>query len=125
MLLLVCAGGVAAVIGLVTVANKALDEQVHVVVGDYFQAVEAKKYDDAYAMLCPDEREHVTEAEFVDAEQSADAIASHRVGDLDLTSVDLTVPVDVTYTDGNTGTLQVHLAQSSDTGEFQVCGVEE
>jgi hypothetical protein len=125
VLLLICAGGVAAVIGLVTVANKALGEQVHVVVGDYFQAVEAKKYDDAYGMLCQDERDRATEAEFVSEEQAAKTISSHHVGDLGLTSVDMTVPVDVTYTDGQTGTLQVYLAQSPDTGEFQVCGVEE
>jgi hypothetical protein len=125
VLALVCGGGVVAVIGLVTVMKSAVREQVHVVVGDYFDALEAKKYDDAYGMLCQDERDHVTQDEFVNAEEAADPIASHSIGDLGLTSVDLTVPVHVTYTDGQTGTLQVYLAQSSDTGGLQVCGVEE
>jgi hypothetical protein len=125
VVLLVCGGGVAAVIGLVTTMSSALNEQAHVVIGDYFDALEANKYDDAYDMLCQTEKDRQTQAEFVSSEEAAAPIKSHQVGDLDLAAVDLTVPVQVTYTDGQAGTVQVYLAQSSDTGEFQVCGVQE
>jgi hypothetical protein len=125
VLLLVCGGGIAAVIGLAATMSSALNEQVHVVIGDYFDALEAKKYDDAYGMLCQTEKDRQTQAEFVSSEEAAAPIKSHQVGDLDLAAVDLAVPVQVTYTDGQSGTLQVYLAQSSDTGEFQVCGVQE
>ena len=123
--LLVCGGGVAAVIGLGATMTSALNEQAHVVIGDYFEALETKKYDEAYGMLCQSEKERQSQAEFVSSEETADPISSHRVGDLDLTAVNLTVPVEVTYTDGQTGTLEVYLEQSPDTGAFQVCGVEE
>ena len=125
VLLLVCGGGIAAVIGLVSTMSSALDEQAHVVIGDYFEAIEAKKFDEAYGMLCSSEQQRQTQAEFVSSEESAAPIRSHDVGDLDLTAVTLAVPVDVVYTDGQTGTLEVYLEQSPDTGQFQVCGVEE
>jgi hypothetical protein len=125
VLLLVCGGGIAAVIGLGATMSGALNEQAHVVIGDYFVALEAKKYDDAYDMLCQTEKDRQTQAEFVSSEEAADPIESPDVGDLDCAAVDLTVPVQVTYTNGQTGTLEVYLEQSPDTGEFQVCGVQE
>jgi hypothetical protein len=125
VLLLVCGGGIAAVIGLGATLSSSNNEQAHVVIGDYFDALEAKKYDDAYAMLCQTEKDRRTQAEFVSSAEAADPIKSHQVGDLDPVSVALTVPVQVTYTDGQTGTLEVYLEQSPDTGEFQVCGVQE
>jgi hypothetical protein len=123
--LLVCGGGVAAVIGLGVSMTSALNEQAHVVIGDYLTAIEQKKFDEAYAMQCADEQERLTQSEFVAGEQAADAITAHSIGDLDLAGVDLAVPVTVTYAGGQTGSVQVHLAQSSDTGQLEVCGVEE
>jgi len=123
--LLVCGGGIAAVVGLGASMTSALDEQATVVIGDYFEAIEAKKYDEAYGMLCSSEQERQTQAEFVSDAQAGDQITRHSVGSLDLTAVDLAVPVDVTYSDGQTGTLEVYLERSADTGEFQVCGVKE
>jgi hypothetical protein len=123
--LLVCGGGAAAVIGLGVTMSSALNEQAHVVIDDYFDALEAKKFDDAYDMLCASEKQRQSQAEFVSTETAADPITAHTVGDLPLTAVDLSVPVQVTYADGQTGTLQVYLEQSPDTGHFEVCGVEE
>jgi hypothetical protein len=125
VLLLVCGGGIAAVFGLVSTMSSALDEQAHVVISDYFGAIEAKKFEEAYGMLCTSEQQRQTQAEFVSSEESADQITSHKVGDLDLAAVTLAVPVDVVYAGGETGTLEVYLEQSKDTGQFQVCGVEE
>jgi hypothetical protein len=120
ILLLVCGGGVAATIGLFSVMSSALNEQAHVVVGDFFDAVKAKRYGEAYNSQCEDVKNQETQAEFTRRITAIDPIASYTVGD-----VDLTVPVQVTYTDGQTGTLEVYLEQSPDTGEFQVCGVQE
>jgi hypothetical protein len=125
LVLLICGGGLAAVIGLGATMTKALNEQAHVVVGDYLSAVQAKKYDEAYGMLCQSEKDRQTQTEFEADAARADPIRRYTVGDVDLATIDLTVPVDVTYADGRTGTLQVHLDQSPDTGQFQVCGVEE
>ena len=121
---LVCGGGVAAVIGLATTMSKALDEQATKVVGNYFTALETAKFEEAYAMQCASEQQRLTQSEFI-AERTAEPIKTHSIGSLDLTSVDLAVPVTVSWVDGDVTDVQVHLAQSSDTGQFEVCGVEE
>jgi hypothetical protein len=125
VLLLVCGGGIAAVIGLFTVTSSALNEQAHVVVGDYFDDVRAKRYNEAYDAQCQDAKDQESRAEFASRLAEDEPIASYRVGDLSLATVDLAVPVDVTYNNGDTGRLSVYLGQDSSTGGFQVCGVEE
>jgi len=70
-------------------------------------------------------KDNETQAEFTSRITSTDPIASYRVGDINLTSVDLSVPVDVTYSSGDTSQLRVYLGQDRETGEFQVCGIEE
>src|SRR6266511_231697 len=89
-------GGIAAAGGLVSVASSALNEQAHVVVGDFFDAVKTKRYAEAYNSQCQDVKDNETQAEFTSRITSTDPIASYRVGDINLTSVDLSVPVDVT-----------------------------
>ena len=124
-LLLVCGGGVAATVGLVSVMGTALNEQAHVVVGQFFAAVKAQRYGEAYNSQCQDVKNRETQAEFTRRITSTEPIASYAVGDLNPTSVQLSVPVKVTYTGGGTADLQVYLGQNRETGEFQVCGIEE
>jgi hypothetical protein len=124
-LLLVCGGGIAAGAGLISVMGKALNEQAHVVVGQFFAAVKAQKYTEAYNSQCQDVKAKESQAEFTHRITSTEPIASYSVGNVDLTSVELSVPVAVTYTDGGTADLQVYLGQDRETGEFQVCGIEE
>ena len=125
VLVLVCGGGVAAAVGLVTVMSSALNEQAHVVVGDFFDAVKAKRYGEAYNAQCQDVKDQETQAEFANRIRSSEPIVSYTVGDVDLASVDLAVPVQVTYSSGTSEQLQVHLGQDRETGAFQVCGIEE
>ena len=124
VLVLVCGGGLAAAIGLVSVTGRALNEQAHVVVGHYFEAVKAKRYGEAYNAQCQDEKDRETQAEFTDRISANEPISGYTVGDLDLTSVDLSVPVNVTYATGGGARLDVHLGQDRETGEFEVCGIE-
>ena len=123
-LLLVCGGGLAALIGLGTVMERALNEQARVVIGDYLDDVNAKRYAEAYDSLCAETKTQVTEAQFTSDQAGQDPIRSYTVGDLPLTSVDLAVPVEVTYTDGSTGQLRAYLGQNRETGQFQVCSIE-
>jgi hypothetical protein len=125
VLVLVCGGGLAAAIGLVTVMGKALNEQAHVVVGDYYSAVRDKRFAEAYDSQCQEVKDQESQAEFTHRFDASNAVTAYRIGDVDLTSVDLNVPVEVTYAGGTTGQVEVHLGQSRDTGEFQVCGLEE
>lgn len=123
VLVLVCGGGLAAAIGLNAVVGNALDEQAQVVIGNYLEDLEAKRYSEAYDQLCDPERARTTEAEFTSRVAGEEPIASWDVGDVSLT--DLGVPVDVTYANGETARLQATLGQDPDTGQFQVCTIEE
>jgi hypothetical protein len=125
VVLLVCGGGIAATIGLGTSMSGALNEQAHVVVGRYLDAIKAQKYAEAYGMLCQSEKDRQSEGDFLAEQAGHDPIQSYHVGHVDLAAVDLSVPVDVTYTTGQAGALEVYLDQSPDTGQFQVCGVKE
>jgi hypothetical protein len=124
-LLLICGGGVAAAAGLFSVMHSALNEQAHVVVGRFFAAVKAQKYNEAYRSQCQEVKDRETQAQFTQRITATGPIASYAVGDVDLTSVELAVPVKVTYTGGGTADLHVNLGQDRETGEFQVCGIEE
>ena len=105
--------------------GSALNEQAHVVVGDFFAAVKAQRYNEAYRSQCQEVKEKETQAQFTQRITATGPIASYAVGDVNLTSVELAVPVKVAYTGGGTANLQVYLGQDRETGEFQVCGIEE
>lgn len=124
-LLLVCGGGVAAGVGLFSVMGSALNEQAHVVVGHFFSDVKAQRYAQAYRSQCQEVKDRESQAEFTQRVTSTGPIESFDVGDVNLTSVELAVPVTVTYTGGNTANVRVYLGQDRETGEFQVCGIEE
>jgi hypothetical protein len=123
VLLLVVGGGIAAVIGLGTSMTSALDEQARVVVGDYLDALHDLKYDQAYGMLCKNARDDETATEYRRRVGAMEPIDSYRLGDLDYTN--LTVPVDATYTTGDTARLEAYLGQNEDTGAFEVCDLGE
>jgi hypothetical protein len=122
---LFCGGGLAAVIGLVSVGSKALNEQAHAVVTNYFTAVRDKRYSQAWAQQCADVKQQESQAEYATRVAATEPISQFQVGDVNIADVDLTVPVQVTYDDGRSGTLRVSLGQNRETGQFQVCGVEE
>jgi hypothetical protein len=124
-LLLVCGGGLAALVGLTVVMSRALNEQAEVVIGAYIDDISNRRYNAAYDSLCAEAKQQTTRAEFAAEAAALDPIEDYDVGTLDLTAEDLAVPVDVTYADGDTGRLTAYLGQSRQTGEFQVCSLEE
>jgi hypothetical protein len=122
---LVCGGGLAAAVGLGAVMTRALNEQAEVVIGDYIKDINAGRYADAYASLCAETKATLSQAQFTSQVAGAERIRDWDVGKVDLTDVDLAVPVDVTYTDGDTARLQAYLGQNQETGQFQVCRLQE
>jgi hypothetical protein len=123
VLLLICGGGVAAVIGLAASMSGALNEQAHKAVTQYLDAVDAQQYGKAYSMLCRQAKDDETPAEFQDRVSGLQPIQKYQLGDLDL--LNLSVPVDATYADGDTAELEAYLGQNQDTGAFEVCDVGE
>ncbi|OJF11763.1 hypothetical protein BG844_24440 [Couchioplanes caeruleus subsp. caeruleus] len=122
-LVLVLGGGVAATVGLTTVATRALNEQADVVVSDYLDALRDRRWSSAYDMLCQDTKDTTTEAEFTSEATAREPITAYDVGDLN--PMKLSAPVDVTYADGSTDRLEAYLAQNPRTGGFEVCSIEE
>jgi hypothetical protein len=123
VLLLICGGGVAAVIGLVSSMSGAFNERAHKAVTEYLDALEERQYVKAYGMLCREAKDDETPAEYTDRISQMPAIQSYTLGDLDL--VNLSVPVDATYQSGETAELEAYLGQNQDTGAFEVCDVGE
>jgi hypothetical protein len=123
VLLLICGGGVAAVIGLISSMSGALNEQAHKAVTQYLDAVGNRQYVKAYGLLCREARDDETPAQYTDRISQMQPIQHYELGDLDL--VNLSVPVDATYTNGDTAELEAYLGQNQDTGAFEVCDVGE
>jgi hypothetical protein len=123
VLLLICGGGVAAVIGLAASMSGALNERAHKAVTQYLDALDSKQYNKAYSLLCRQAKEDETPAQFEDRASAMTPIDHYTLGDLDL--LNLAVPVDATYANGDTGQLEAYLGQDQDTGDFEVCDIGE
>jgi hypothetical protein len=124
-LVLCCGGGVAAVVGLAALSERAFNEQAAAVIGEYLDAIREKEYDDAYRLVCDEVQDRETPSEFADRLGTLERIKSYEVGEISIVSSDTAVPVEVVYDTGRTGTLRIRLSQDGTTGEFEVCGVEE
>ncbi|MFI5491731.1 hypothetical protein [Actinoplanes sp. NPDC051859] len=121
-LVLVLVGGFAAIIGFGSVATRAFNEQIDVVVSDYYDALRDKAYADAYEMQCQEARDRQTQDEFTRETTARGAVAGFDVGDADM--LELAAPVDVRYTDGSSDRHRVYLEQNRRTGGFEVCRIE-
>jgi hypothetical protein len=120
---LVCGGGTAALVGIGISASGSLQERAQAAVGDYLDAVKAKRYDEAYGLLCDDAQDDESPAEFRSRVAGEEAITRWTFGDLDFTS--LTLPVDVTYSGGAAAELEAYLKQDTGTGDLEVCRLGE
>ncbi len=123
VLLLVCGGGLAALIGLGTAATGALKEQARVVIGTYLDTLHSRAYSRAYTLLCQEARDRETVSEYTHRVAQMDPIASYKLGELNL--INMTVPVDATYANGGKGRLAAYLGQNRSTGAFEVCDLGE
>jgi hypothetical protein len=123
VLTLVCGGGVAALFGLASAMDNAINEQVDVVVGRYMEAVQDREFVKAYGLLCQDARNQESRDAYVSRMTATETVSSYHVGDVDLTYG--TVPVDITYADGDRTVASAELMQNTSTGAFEVCGVGE
>lgn len=125
VLVLACGGGVAALVGLTTVMTNAMNEQAQVTIDNFLDDVQAKRYGEAYRSLCDSTRATVSEPQFTGQWQTSLPLRRWSIGTLDLADVTLAVPVDVTYTDGRTAQLEARMGQDRETGQLEVCSVEE
>jgi hypothetical protein len=119
---LCCGGGIAAVVGLVLVGTRAINEQARVVVTDYLDAVSNEQWDKAYDLLCNDLQRAENPAAFQRRVEREPKISTFRVGQTDvLRESEIVVPVNVTYDSGTQRTLRFSMSQDGRTGELEVC----
>jgi hypothetical protein len=118
---LCCGAGGTALVGLAITQAESINERADTIVGDYFDALAERKYEDAYELLCDDAQRDESPAQFTARVSREPRVTSYQVGNVDLT--DLTVPADVTYETGGQDQLEITLAQDRGTGEFEVCGI--
>ena len=123
VLVLVCGGGTAAMIGVFASSTGAFSERAQAAVGHYLGALRDKHYDAAYDLLCDRAQNDETEAAFRRRVAAEDPIASWRFGDLNL--VTMALPFEATYDSGSTSSLEAYLGQDRETGEFEVCDIGE
>jgi hypothetical protein len=120
---LICGGGLAAVIGLGSSVQGALGEQAHAAVDGYLTALKDERFDQAYGMLCQKAQDEQTISEFRTQASGAEPIVSWKLGSLD--TIYFTVPVEATYRDGDVRDLEASLDQNTTTGQFEVCELGE
>jgi hypothetical protein len=121
VLLLVCGGGVVALIGLISSMGGALNEQAQVAVRGYLDAVRDRDFDQAYRRLCASAQQDVSPEQFRRRIEADEPILTYSLGKLDVT--DLTLPVDANYAGGQTARLEASLEQNRSTGALEVCAV--
>ncbi len=123
---LCCGGGLVAGVGLAVTGVQAINERAHVTVGTYLDALKAKKYEQAYELLCEDEQQRLDLARFTSREQARpERIQSYELGEVELQGTSgITLPVTERYTDGDSEQVVYRLAQDPKTTDLEVCGRE-
>ena len=119
VVVLVCGGGTAALVGVVVSTSGALQERAEATVGDYLDALADQRYDAAYKLLCDEAQQQESPADFRARVSREETITDYTFGDLNF--VTLALPVEATYGSGDTAELEAELGQDTDTGEFEVC----
>lgn len=123
-LVLCCGGGLAATVGFVVTGVEAVNEQGRAVVSHYLDALRKEDYQDAYDLLCDAEQERLTPQRFESRERARPKPASYDLGEIDLQSNDIKLPVTEHYSEGRTEQHTYFLAQDSQTAQLEVCGRE-
>jgi hypothetical protein len=124
VVVLVCGAGSVAGFGFLTAFNRSLAEQADKVVTNYLDDLQDRDFDGAYQQLCQDARDSETQADYTTRMSESEPFDSYLVGDLSL-GVRLTVPVQLTYPDGDQVSMEAELTQNQSTGKFQVCDLGE
>jgi hypothetical protein len=123
VVVLVCGGGLAALIGVGVSMQGSYQEKAHAAVSGYLNALRDRKYDEAYGLLCDDTQQNESAAEFRTRVSGEPVIQTYDMGKFDL--VTGSVPVDAVYDNGSSAELKAYLGVDSDTGAFEVCELGE
>jgi hypothetical protein len=121
--LLCCLGGAAGIGGLMVTGVQALNEQAHVAVGSYLDALEAENFVEAYSRLCDDAQRRESVQQFSARVSAQPHVDGYTLRDADIADR-IVLPADVRYDTGQQRTIRFVLIQDTETGELEVCGFE-
>ncbi|GAA4961852.1 hypothetical protein [Actinoplanes utahensis] len=124
VLVLVCGAGTIAAGGFFTAFTSALDEQAQVVVGRYLDDLRERDFGGAYEQLCQDARDTEAKADYVARMTDSEPLRSYSFRELTM-GIQIVLPVDLIYVGGDRVQAAAVLGQNTQTGEFEVCELEE
>jgi hypothetical protein len=122
VLALCCGGAFVAILGFGVTQVAALNEQAHVVVGEYLDDLRDEKYDEAYRLLCDKEQAHLTRDRFEAREKARTPLRSYTIGEFDINSGKL--PVTERYQDGSSDLVTYTFESDPKTAKLEICGRE-
>lgn len=120
---LLCIGGLVGLGGLVVLGTQVIRDDAEATVTNYLGAVRDGHYDEAYRLLCDSVQAHTSKLAFIDDQLGGPRVASFQVGAATL-SDEIVVPATVTYADQSSAGLDFIMAQDTETGAVEVCGIE-
>jgi hypothetical protein len=123
VVVLVCGGGLTAMIGLLASSQSSAQEHADAAVSGYLNALRDGKYDKAYDLLCDEAQQDETRAEFQQRASDEPVVRTYTMGKFDMLS--FTMPVAATYDNGTRAQLQAYLGSDRTTGAFEVCEIGE
>ena len=124
VLVLVCGAGTIAAGGFFTAFTSALEEQAQVVVGRYLDDLRERDFAGAYLQLCEQARDSESQTDFASRMAESEPLQSYRFYELSM-GIQIVLPVDLVYAGGDTVQAEAVLGQNTQTGEFEVCELEE
>jgi hypothetical protein len=120
VLALCCVGGIVGFVLLTVSASRQVEQQAVQVVGDYLGALQDRDYQAAYALLCPEVTNNLTEERFARQEEARPHITTYQVEKAEVSNA-IVVPARVGYETGASETRRYELSQ--DFGqELRICG---
>jgi hypothetical protein len=123
-----CGVGVVAVGGLLVLGQEATNEQAQRAVEDYLAAVAEQDWERAHELRCGADRRAESLPEFTQRVSALPRIESYQLGDVQVEPTDdpfeaqLSVPAEVSYTDGSQQRLTFPVEQDPAAGRIVVCG---
>ena len=117
-----CAGGVVGFGALAVFGSQMIVDQSGAAARNYLAAVQAERYEDAYALTCERiQANYRDEDDFADEWQLRPRVRSFTVLAPEIAEY-IVVPADVFYDDGTSDRLRFLIEQDTATGDFEVCG---
>jgi len=121
-LVLLCVGGVGGFVGLSVLGARVIRDEAAQAVTAYLSDLRDGQFGRAWTRLCPDQKQRVSSAEFVSAQQAQPRITQFSLGEVAI-SPDVTVPATITRTGSSAPQhVTVVMAQNEQTSEYEECG---